>query len=105
MVLRTSTFKLHQKGGLIGGPNDQSKLERGAEQVRSALAALPTLTLADPMTSPKESVGSSMAYVGRVRDDPAGLGVHMWAVADNLRFCASANVVAIALQMWKNDLL
>jgi len=91
--------------GLSMGIHAQLTGERGAEQVRGALASLPTLTLADPMTSPKEAVGTAVAHVGRVRDDPAGLGVHLWAVADNLRFCASANVVAIAMQMWRNDLL
>jgi len=79
--------------------------ERGAGQVRAALAALPTVSLADPVTSPKEAVGTTVAHVGRVRDDPGGLGVHLWAAADNLRFCASANVVAIASQMWREDLL
>ena len=91
--------------GLSMGIHAQLTGERGAEQVRGALAALPTITLADPMTSPKESVGSAVAHVGRVRDDPGGLGVHLWAVADNLRFCASANVVGIAMQLWRNDLL
>ena len=77
----------------------------GAEQVRSALGAIPTITVQDPVTSPQNTVGSASAHVGRIRDDPGGEGVHLWASADNLRFGASANVLAIASQLWRENLL
>jgi len=77
----------------------------GAEQVRSTLDAIPVIAVADPPTSPQNTVGSTSAHVGRIRDDPGGAGVHLWATADNLRFCASANVLAIASQLWRQNLL
>jgi aspartate-semialdehyde dehydrogenase len=77
----------------------------GAEQVRSALDAIPLVEVADPPKSPQSTVGSASAYVGRIRDDPGGDGVHLWATADNLRFGASANVIAIAAQLWRQNLL
>jgi len=77
----------------------------GADQVRGALEALPTVSVADPPTSPLSSVGRTTVNVGRIRDDPAGEGVHMWVTADNLRFGASANVLAIASQLWRQNLL
>ena len=77
----------------------------GAEQVRAALDALPLVQVADPVVSPHKTVGEATAHVGRIRDDPGGQGVHLWVTADNLRFCASANVLAIASQMWRENLL
>ncbi len=79
--------------------------DASAAQVRSALEAMPMVRLEDPVTSPKDAMGTAVAHVGRLRDDPGGAGVHLWAVADNLRYCASANAVALALHLWRNDLL
>jgi aspartate-semialdehyde dehydrogenase len=77
----------------------------GAEQVRAALDAIPTITIQDPVVSPQNTIGTATAHVGRIRDDPGGEGVHLWASADNLRFGASANVLAIASQLWRENLL
>ncbi len=77
----------------------------GAEQVRSVLDAMPTVSVHDPVVSPQRAIGTATAHVGRIRDDPGGHGVHLWATADNLRFGASANALAIATQLWKQNLL
>lgn len=77
----------------------------GAEQVRSALDALPMVSVRDPVVSPLNTIGSASAHVGRIRNDPDGGSVHLWASADNLRFGASANVLAIASQLWRDNLL
>lgn len=79
--------------------------EVDAERVRGVLDAVPLLRVGDPVASPLQVTGTATAHVGRIRDDPSGSGVHLWAVADNLRFCASANAVSIALHLWREDLL
>jgi aspartate-semialdehyde dehydrogenase len=33
--------------------------------------------------------------VGRIRDDPGGQGVHLWATTDAIAFGVAANVVAV----------
>jgi aspartate-semialdehyde dehydrogenase len=40
-----------------------------------------------------------------LRVDPVGNGVHLVAMGDNLRFGASGNAVAIALQLWRSGIL
>ncbi|HCH61290.1 MAG TPA: hypothetical protein DFR83_00700 [Deltaproteobacteria bacterium] len=77
----------------------------GAERVRTTLNAIPTITVRDPVVSPLHTVGTATAHAGRIRDDPGGRGVHFWASGDNLRFGASANVLAIAAQLWRENLL
>ena len=57
------------------------------------------MKLADPVPGPRALVGQPQAYVGRLRPDPLGEGFHVLAMADNLRFGASANVLAVLLSM------
>lgn len=51
--------------------------------------------LGDPVPGPRRLVGRAGLYVGRLRLDPLGDGVHCWAAADNLRFGASGNAIAV----------
>lgn len=37
----------------------------------------------------------SLLHVGRVREDPAGDGFHVWAVADEIRFGVAGNALAV----------
>jgi aspartate-semialdehyde dehydrogenase len=76
-----------------------------AAMVGAALAALPMVTVSERPPGPRRLVGTTGIQVGRLRDDPGGQGVHLWASADNLRMGASANVVATALHLWREGLL
>ena len=78
---------------------------RTAEQLGTLLAQVPFLRLADPVPGPRHLDESALAYVGRLRDDPGGDGVHLWVAADNLRFGASANVLALVRQLVNGELL
>ncbi|MFH1466262.1 MAG: Asd/ArgC dimerization domain-containing protein [Pseudomonadota bacterium] len=80
-----------------------------AEGVRALLAGAPGITLtgalARELPHPRGVDGSAALHVGRLRDDPGGRCVHLWAVADELRFGAAANVVAILAALIEDDLL
>lgn len=76
-----------------------------AAHLGQLLAHLPVLRLEDPVPGPRHLDESATARVGRLRDDPGGDGVHLWVAADNLRFGASANVVALVRQLVSNELL
>lgn len=73
--------------------------------VRAELEGVPTIELGEPIPGPKRLVGKSRLRVGRLRVDPVGNGVHLVAMGDNLRFGASGNAVAIALQLWRSGIL
>ena len=81
------------------------QLDADAKTVAALLGKLPTVSVGDPVSGLREVVGQATAAVGRLRDDPSGDGVHLWATADNLRFGAAANVVALAVQLWRAGLL
>lgn len=74
-------------------------------EVQARLEASPTIRFADPLAGPRRLVGRAGLYVGRLRRDPAGTGVHLWAIADNLRFAATGNAIAIATAMFRQGLL
>lgn len=78
---------------------------RTAEQVGPLLAQIPFLRLEDPVLGPRHLDASPVAHVGRLRDDPRGDGVHLWAAADNLRFGASTNTLALVRQLVNGALL
>jgi aspartate-semialdehyde dehydrogenase len=71
--------------------------EVGLDDVLAALGDSPSLRVGDPVPGPRRVVGKGAVHVGRVRLDPAGDGIHLWAVADNLRFGASASAIGLAL--------
>lgn len=74
-------------------------------ELQSRLAEGRTVRMSEPLPGPRRLVGRSGLFVGRVRADPAGAGVHLWAVADNLRFAATGNAIAIATALWRDGLL
>jgi len=76
-----------------------------AEEVRRALEQADTVHVGDPPPGPRRLAGRQDLYVGRIRSDPAGQGVHLWATADNLRFGASANALGIALLLERQGYL
>jgi aspartate-semialdehyde dehydrogenase len=53
---------------------------------------------------PRAADGSTLLQLGRLRDDPGG-GVHLWAVADELRFGAAGNAVALLGALVEDGLL
>lgn len=76
-----------------------------AEGARAVFEEAATVRLTDPVPGPRRLTGKATAYVGRLRPDPLGDGLSLWAAADNLRFGASGNVVAIATALWRTGLL
>lgn len=75
--------------------------EQPISEVQAALEATAGVRVADPVPGPRRLAGRAGLYVGRLRTDPAGHGIHIWASADNLRFGASVNALAIATELWK----
>lgn len=75
------------------------------DDVRACLAGCPTVRVTDKLPGTRRLVGRAGLYIGRLRADPAGCGIHLWAVADNLRFAGSGNAIAIATALWQEGLL
>ncbi len=75
------------------------------ETIERALTALPGMEWTPSPPGMRELVGRSRATIGRLRADPCGEGIVLWAAADNLRFGASANATAIAATLWQAGLL
>jgi aspartate-semialdehyde dehydrogenase len=70
------------------------------ESIEAALEAHPGLRLVkDTEGTPLKQLGLPTVAVGRLREDPAGDGIHLWATCDPLRV-AAANAVALALGLW-----
>ncbi|MCB9778341.1 MAG: hypothetical protein H6742_07240 [Alphaproteobacteria bacterium] len=89
----------------LEAPLDDGTDGTGLDEVRARLAEAPTIRQQDPVPGPRRLVGHAGAYVGRVRRDPSGNAVHLWAVADNLRFAAVGNAIAIATALWRDGRL
>lgn len=79
------------------------QVEAGA--VSEALAGADGVQLADPVGGPRHASGRGRLQVGRIRADPEGEGVHIVAVADNLRFGAVAHALAAATALWREGLI
>lgn len=75
------------------------------EDIAHALREAPLLRLGDPVPGPRRLAGRPHIYVGRLRADPRGHGLHLWATLDNLRAGASRNAVEIAQRLLEDDLL
>jgi len=77
-----------------------------AEACREMLSGAPGLAVvaARALPHPRGVDGSDRLHVGRIREDPAGRGVHLWAAADELRLGA-ANAVSILAALVEDDLL
>ena len=76
-----------------------------AEQVEELVRAAPNLRLAEGRElQPRSCTGAAELAVGRIRDDRAGLGVHLWAACDPLRLTA-ANAVALVAELVEAELI
>ncbi len=54
---------------------------------------------------PRSSMQEPSLSVARVRDDPMGEGVHLWAVADEIRYGVARNTLKIMAALLERDLL
>lgn len=70
-------------------------------EVQNALETADGVRFGDPVPGPRRLVGRAGLHVGRLRADPAGDGVFVWAAADNLRFGAAAHAIAAATWLWR----
>ena len=75
------------------------------EDIEHHLSEADLLRLGDPVPGPRRLAGRPEVFVGRLRPDPLGRGVHLWAAMDNLRAGASQNAIAIALRLRDDGLL
>lgn len=71
------------------------------DELQTALSTAEGLRYGDPVLSPRRLPGRSGVYVGRLRADPLGEGVHLWVAADNLRACAVAPAVGAVQTLWR----
>jgi aspartate-semialdehyde dehydrogenase len=72
-----------------------------AAEARSLLERAPGVVVRDDPArgeypTAREAEGRDEVWGGGVREDPAGPGLHLWVVADNLRKGAATNAVQIA---------
>lgn len=77
------------------------------EDCRALLAAAPRITLLDRATKPlmtRARLDLDGLAVGRLRADPAGAGVHLWAACDPTRL-AAVNAVELAVRIVENGYL
>lgn len=74
-------------------------------EVRAALEGGDSVRYGDPVPGPRRLPGRGGLHVGRVRADPAGDGIHLWATADNLRFGATAHAIAAITYLWREGRL
>ncbi len=80
-----------------------SGLGGNLESVEAALGSHPGLRVVnDTEGAPLKQLGQPIVSVGRIREDPAGEGIHLWASCDPLRI-AAANAVALALGLWDEN--
>jgi aspartate-semialdehyde dehydrogenase len=73
-------------------------LPLGAGDAEALLGPAPGIhLLRDPadLPRPRGADGHLGVLVGRLRDDPAGEGFHLWAAADAVRWGAAGNAVAV----------
>ena len=91
--------------GLAAALHIELESEAELAEIRARLEDGRTIRMGDPVPGPRRVVGRASLHVGRVRADPAGQGIHLWAVADNLRFAATGNALAIATALWRDGLL
>ncbi len=91
--------------GIAASLRIELEAEADLAEIRSRLEAGPTVRWGEPLAGPRRLVGRAGLYVGRLRRDPAGGAIHLWAIADNLRFAATGNAIAIATTLWREGML
>ncbi len=73
----------------------------GVEEARSILERAPKLSLIEPAIKPlmtRARLNMEVVAVGRLRADPAGAGLHLWAACDPVHL-AAVNAVELAVQI------
>lgn len=77
----------------------------GLEQLQQIVEASPHMELgAGRALQPRSRGGNPVVSVGRLREDRAGLGLHLWATVDPMRL-AAASAVATTAQLLQDGLL
>lgn len=81
-----------------------------AKQLELVLASAPGVRVCQAgadgeQPRPRAVDGVAALLVGRLRDDPSGGSVHLWAAADELRFGAAGNAVALLAALLEDDLI
>ena len=66
-----------------------------AREIWTKAPAVEVLDDDDDRLRPRSVGGVPAVHVGRIRDDPGGQGVHLWATTDAIAFGVAANVVAV----------
>ncbi len=79
--------------GLAASLHLRFSVDPSPDDVVSALSGAEGVRVGDPVPSPRRLPGRSGVYVGRLRVDSAGDGIHLWLAADNLRFGATAPAI------------
>lgn len=75
------------------------------EGVVNALSTSQYLSYENKVSGPQHWMGQNSIGVGRLRLDPLGDGVHLWATADELRALMSRNVIELIKLIIEEDLL
>lgn len=75
------------------------------EELLHFLSDSDALRIGDPVPGPRRLVGRPTIHVGRIRPDPLGAGVHLWAAMDNIRAGAVENTLQIARLLWREGML
>lgn len=91
--------------GLAASLHLQLDAEAPLSEIRARLEQGHGVVYSQPLPGPRRLVGRAGLYLGRLRADPAGDGVHLWAVADNLRFGGTANALGVATALWREGLV
>ena len=90
--------------------NVEFNSEVNAEKIRKCLEKAPGCKVIDEAkdggyVTPKESEGSFLTYISRIRDDKTQKNsINMWIVSDNLLKGAALNAVQIAQLLWEKYL-
>lgn len=75
------------------------------ETLRQSWRGLPGVREGGVVPGPRRVIGTGELLVGRVRMDPVAQGVHVVAVADNLRFGASQAALGLVARLLEESLL
>ena len=91
--------------GIAANLHVELEAEAPLAEIRARLEGGRGVRWSDPLPGPRRLVGRAGLYLGGLRADPGGAGVHLWAIADNLRFAATGNAIAVATTLWRDGYL